>query len=83
MLLLTRRVEQSLRIGDDIEVKVLAIERGQVTLGITAPSHVPVHRHEVYEAIQARNRASSGTGLADLDRAIGPLKKPPDPPKER
>jgi carbon storage regulator len=51
-LSLTRRPGESLRIGDDIEVKVVEINRGQVRIGVTAPKHVPVHRAEIYERIR-------------------------------
>ena len=52
MLILTRRYNETLYIGDDIKVKVLSVSRGNVRLGVEAPDHVPVHRQEVYERIQ-------------------------------
>ncbi len=52
MLILTRRIGESLKIGDDIEVTVLNINGQQIRLGIEAPKAVPVHREEVYERIQ-------------------------------
>lgn len=52
MLVLTRRENQSVMLGDDIEVTVLEIREGKVRLGFSAPSDVPVHREEVYRAIQ-------------------------------
>lgn len=52
MLILTRREHQSIKIGDDVEVTVVAIKGGGVRIGITAPSHVPVHREEVYRRIE-------------------------------
>jgi carbon storage regulator len=55
MLVLTRRENESIMIGDDIEVKLLDVKDKQVKLGIVAPRHVNVHRREVYEAIQAEN----------------------------
>lgn len=69
MLLLTRKLEESLLIGNNVEIKVLAIQRGHVTLGITAPTRVPVHRREVYDAIHAINRAASAFHPRDLDNA--------------
>lgn len=52
-LVLTRRPDESVIIGDDIVVRVLAINGQQVRLGIEAPKDVPVHRDEVYERIRA------------------------------
>ena len=55
MLVLTRREDESIMIGDEIEVKVLNIKENQVKLGIVAPRAVAVHRREVYLAIQEEN----------------------------
>ena len=55
MLVLTRRENESIMIGDTIEVKLLDVKDHQVKLGIAAPKHVAVHRKEVYLAIQAEN----------------------------
>ena len=52
MLVLTRIVDESIIIGDDIEVTVVAVRGGKVRLGITAPRTTSVHRKEVYDAIQ-------------------------------
>lgn len=59
MLILTRRVGEIVRIGDDIEVSVLAIKGNQVRLGVNAPRHVSVHREEIYERIKAEQRAGT------------------------
>lgn len=56
MLVLTRKVGESIVIGQDIEVTVLEVRGEQVKLGIRAPRSVAVHRKEVYLAIQAENR---------------------------
>ncbi|MFC7062472.1 carbon storage regulator CsrA [Halobacillus seohaensis] len=55
MLVLNRKEGESVRIGDDIEIKIVALEGGQVKLGIDAPKHVDIHRQEVYVAIQEEN----------------------------
>jgi carbon storage regulator len=81
MLLLTRRLEESLLIGDKIVVKVLSIARGQVTLGISAPPTVPVHRREVHEAIKALNHHAATAHPADLDNAKHAFPPTPVPPK--
>jgi len=52
MLVLTRKTNQSIMIGDDVEVTVLAVARDKIRLGITAPKEVPVFRKEVYLSIQ-------------------------------
>ncbi|WP_252091505.1 carbon storage regulator CsrA [Pseudomonas sp. MWU13-3659] len=51
MLILTRRIGETIRIDDDIEVTVLAVKGNQVRIGVTAPDTVDVHRQEVYERI--------------------------------
>ena len=55
MLILTRRVGESLRIGDDVSVTVLGIKGSQVRLGVNAPKSVSVHREEVYDRINDEN----------------------------
>ncbi|GLC87829.1 carbon storage regulator CsrA [Lysinibacillus piscis] len=56
MLVLSRKKGESIIIGDQIEVKILAVEGEQVKLGIVAPKSVKVHRSEVFEAIQEQNK---------------------------
>ena len=51
MLVLSRRTDESLFIGDDIKITVLDIRGGQVRIGITAPDSIKVHREEVYQRI--------------------------------
>jgi len=60
MLVLSRTTEQTIMIGDDIEVRVVGIRGGKVKLGITAPRSVAVHRREVYDRIKREGRAQGG-----------------------
>jgi carbon storage regulator len=59
MLVLTRKSKQSIKIGDDIEVTIVAIQGDQVKIGISAPQSVEVHRKEVFEAIQLQNNEAA------------------------
>ncbi len=60
MLVLQRTLEESIMIGDDIEIKIVDVRGDRVRLGITAPKNVPVHRKEIWEAIQ-REKAKNDT----------------------
>ena len=57
MLILTRKVDEMVMIGDDIMIQVLETRGGQIRIGITAPKEIPVHRSEVYDRIQAQKEA--------------------------
>ena len=66
MLVLSRQRDETIMIGDDIEITIVDIRGDKVRLGITAPTHVPVHRKEVYDAIQRENRAAANIKPEDL-----------------
>lgn len=59
MLILTRRVGESLMIGDEVNVTVLGIKGNQVRIGVNAPKDVAVHREEIYQRIQQENQEST------------------------
>lgn len=71
MLVLTRKENESIMIGSDIELKVLDLKDNQVKLGIVAPRSVAVHRREVYLAIQAENaQAATSAPVDDVSNLI-------------
>lgn len=73
MLVLTRKTNQSIMIGDEVEVSVLAVTGDKVRIGITAPRDVPVFRKEVYLSIQAENAASAKSG-EKVEQALDDLR---------
>ncbi|MGH2993207.1 MAG: carbon storage regulator CsrA [Solirubrobacterales bacterium] len=73
MLVLTRKTNQSIMIGDDVEISVLAVSGDKVRIGIAAPRDVPVFRKEVYLSIQAE-RLGAGAGQRQaVDQALEDL----------
>jgi carbon storage regulator len=66
MLVLSRQRDESIIIGDNVQVTVVDIRGDKVRLGIEAPSDIPVHRKEVFDAIQRENRKAAGISAADL-----------------
>jgi len=67
MLILTRRVGESLVIGDDITITVLGVKGNQARLGVNAPRDVAVHREEIMDKIQAGETPTDGSGKAEKD----------------
>ncbi|MHC4994435.1 MAG: carbon storage regulator CsrA [Planctomycetota bacterium] len=79
MLVLSRQRDETIMIGDDIEITIVDIRGDKVRLGITAPSSVPVHRKEVYEAIKKENKEATRVRIEDLTKANAKLAPPPPP----
>ncbi len=75
MLILSRKVEESIKIGDTITVKILSIGDGQVKIGIEAPRELTVHRAEVYEQIQRENLEATKVKKTDVTAAAKLLKQ--------
>ncbi len=75
MLVLARRINESIMIGDDIEVVVVDIKGDQIKLGIRAPRTVSVHRSEVYREIQEQNKRAAESTPQSLENLGDLLKK--------
>jgi carbon storage regulator len=69
MLILTRRVGETVMIGDDVTITVLGVKGNQVRVGINAPKHVAVHREEIYERIKREQRGEPPEGPDGADKA--------------
>lgn len=75
MLVLTRKLGESIAIDDHIKIRVVQIKGKQVRLGIEAPKETKIHREEVYLAIQDTNKESAGT-TSERTRSISKMLKP-------
>jgi carbon storage regulator len=96
MLVLSRQKDESIMIGDDVEITIVDVRGDKVRLGITAPKSIPVHRREIYDAIQRENAQKEGevhaggnnepAGKAEdavrLSRASGSNDKKTDKPEK-
>ncbi|QHS23289.1 carbon storage regulator CsrA [Virgibacillus sp. MSP4-1] len=71
MLVLTRKIGESIQIGDDITIKVVGVDGDQIKLGIDAPKHVDIHRQEIYQMIQEENKAASQLTKGAIDLLAG------------
>jgi carbon storage regulator len=77
MLVVTRKKDEKLIIGNEIEIQVLRIGRDNVRLGIKAPSHISIYRYEIYETIKKEKQGAVETQIPDkatLEAVRGALK---------
>jgi carbon storage regulator len=77
MLVLSRQRDESIMIGDDVEITIVDVRGDKVRLGITAPKSIPVHRREIYDAIQ-REKAQK----AEAEVQAHPVNETPEKPEE-
>ena len=82
MLLLTRKLGENIRIGDDVKITIVEVKGNHVKLGIDAPPSVKVHREEIYERIQQENRRAqalrdAATGISGPGSVEHPSAGPP------
>jgi len=70
MLVLSRQRDETIMIGDDVEITVVDIRGDKVRLGITAPRHIQVHRKEVYDAIKRENQQAAGLTPRDVAEVV-------------
>ncbi|MEJ5349296.1 MAG: carbon storage regulator CsrA [Desulfosoma sp.] len=73
MLILTRKVGEAIRIGDDIQVVITAVDQNKVKVGIQSPRHVPIFREELYQKIQEENRQAAAMQTEDLEEILDRL----------
>ena len=88
MLVVTRKKDEKLIIGNEIEIQVLRIGRDNVRLGIKAPSHISIYRYEIYEAIKKENISATQSQIPDketmdaLTKVLSPETSNSTPTKE-
>lgn len=81
MLVLSRQRDESIIVGDNVQITVVDIRGDKVRLGIQAPPHIPVHRKEVFDAIQRENRKASELTTKDLPAATATQRDAAAPPR--
>ncbi|MCK4224683.1 MAG: carbon storage regulator CsrA [candidate division Zixibacteria bacterium] len=82
MLILTRKLGESVTIGDDIKITILGVRGRQVRLGIIAPQKVTIHREEIYFKIQEENKRAVESGLDEVSKIATMMKEGRDKPPE-
>jgi carbon storage regulator len=71
MLVLTRKANQTIKIGDDIKIKIVEIGNGFVKLGIEAPKEMPIYREELYEKLKQLNQEAAKLDMGKLKDFLG------------
>lgn len=71
MLVLTRKMGETITIGDQIRIKVVEMKGNQVRLGIEAPGDMRIYREEIYLKVQKENQLAANWSLDDLENAVG------------
>lgn len=75
MLVLTRKIEEKIKIGDNIVVSILGVEAGNVKVGIEAPKEITILRMEIFDQIQKENIGSAAKEVSDITEAAELIKK--------
>jgi carbon storage regulator len=83
MLVLSRQRDETIMIGDEVEITVVDIRGDKVRLGITAPRQIQVHRKEVYDAIKRENERAAKLDPSDVSEVIDTDSTPSPPPEKR
>jgi carbon storage regulator len=86
MLVLSRQRDESIMIGDDVEITIVDVRGDKVRLGITAPKQIPVHRREIYDAIQrekAEKAQAEAAANPTQEKAAEAGEENPQPPAEK
>ncbi len=79
MLVLSRQRDETIMIGDEVEITIVDIRGDKVRLGISAPRHIQVHRKEVYDAIKRENQQAAGLKPQDVSEAVQGGPRPDNP----
>ena len=82
MLILTRKLGESVTIGDDIKITILGVRGRQVRLGIIAPQKIAIHREEIYFKIQEENKRAAASTVEGVSKIITMTKENYDKPPE-
>ena len=82
MLVLSRTRDETIRIGGDIEITIVYVRGDKVRLGINAPTSIPVHRKEVYDAIKRENEQAATLKPHDVSEVVKPETRPDDTTSE-